>query len=135
MDIASSAVRILQEALLVDGNQLTGWAEGDEGDGIGVDVVVPQILDLTKPIRIWAGYGKSPELFVANGRPKRVQLDVLRLRAAEPAAHDATSCSASTYVEPVVVAGHQVDLRDFNGSSNEYTSGGLEWCLISQSAF
>lgn len=46
--------------ILVDGDQLTGWAEGDEGDGVGVDVVVPQLLDLTQPVRIWAGYGKSP---------------------------------------------------------------------------
>ena len=100
---------------LVDGDQLTGWAEGDDGDGIGVDVVVPHFLDLTEPVRIWAGYGKSPELFAANGRPKRVQVTVLRVRAAEPDPHDATGCSTSKYVEPAVVAGHEVDLRDFNG--------------------
>ncbi len=63
---------------LVDGDQLTGWEEGDDGDGIGVDVVVPQFLDPTEPVRIWAGYGKSPELFAANGRPKRVHVTVLR---------------------------------------------------------
>ena len=100
---------------LVDGDQLTGWAEGDDGDGIGADVVVPQLLDLREPVRIWAGYGKSPELFAANGRPKRVQVTVLRVRTAEPDPHDATGCSTATYVEPVVVAGHEVDLRDFNG--------------------
>ena len=101
--------------MLVGGDQLTGWAEGDEGDGVGVDVVVPQFLDLSQPIRIWAGYGKSPELFAANGRPKRVQVTVLRLRAAEPDPHDATGCSSSAFVEPVAVASHQVALRDFNG--------------------
>ena len=100
---------------LVDGDRRTGWAEGDEGDGIGADVVIPQLLDLTGPIRICAGYGKSPELFAANGRPKRVQVTLLRVRAAEPDPHDATGCSTATYVEPVVVAGHEADLRDFNG--------------------
>ena len=40
--------------------------------------MVPQFLDLTEPVRIWAGYGKSPELFAANGRPKRVHVTVLR---------------------------------------------------------
>ena len=52
--------------MLVGGDQLTGWPDGDEGDGVGVDVVVPQLLDLSQPIRIWAGYGKSPELFAAK---------------------------------------------------------------------
>ena len=97
---------------LVDGDRRTRWAEGD---GIGADAVIPQLLDLTGPIRICAGYGKSPELFAANGKPKRVQVTLLRVRAAEPDPHDATGCSTATYVEPVVVAGHEVDSRDFNG--------------------
>lgn len=126
-------------SMLVDGNELTGWAEGDEGDGIGVDVVVPQLLDLTEPVRIWAGYGKSPELFAANGRPKRVQVTVLRLRAAEPGPHDATGCSSSTFVEPVVAASHEVDLRDFNGYQGlpvpefrreHYLEYPMEWLLM-----
>ena len=100
---------------LVDGDPQTGWSEGDEGDGVGAEVVVPGLLDLTKPLRIWAGYGKSPELFAANGRPKRVRVTVLRLRAAEPDSHDATGCSDSEYVEPVAVAEHEVALLDFNG--------------------
>ena len=102
-------------SMLVDGDHRTGWVEGDEGDGVGVEVVVPSLLDLTEPVWIWAGYGKSAELFAANGRPRRVRVDVLRLRAAEPDSHDATGCSTSMYVEPVVVAGHVVALRDFNG--------------------
>ena len=100
---------------LVDGDRRTGWAEGGEGDGIGVDVVIPQLRDLSGPVRIRAGYGKSPELFAANGRPKRAQVTVLRVRAAEPDPHDATGCSTATFVEPVVVAGHEIDLRGFNG--------------------
>ena len=125
--------------MLVDGDQLTGWVEGDDGDGVGTDVVVPRLLEPNKPIRIWAGYGKSPELFAANGRPKRVQVAVLRLRAAKPDAHDATGCSASTYVEPVVVARHEVDLRDFNGYQalplpefqvEHYLEYPMEWLLM-----
>ena len=40
---------------------------------------------------------------------------MLRLRAAEQDPHDATGCSGSAFVEPVVVAGHEVTLHDFNG--------------------
>ncbi|MDE0620650.1 MAG: hypothetical protein OXH83_03150 [Bryobacterales bacterium] len=125
--------------MLVDGDQLTGWAEGDEGDGVGVDVVVPQLLDLTQSVRIWAGYGRSPELFAANGRPKRVEVTVLRLRAVEPDPHDATGCSSSAYVEPVAVAGHEVALRDFNGYQalrvpefqlEHYLEYPMEWLLM-----
>lgn len=128
-----------EPSMLVDGNQLTGWAEGDEGDGIGVDVVVPQLLDLTKPVQVWAGYGKSPGLFVANGRPKRVRVAVMRLRTAEPDPHDATGCSTSKYVEPLVAASHEVDLRDFNGYQalavpdfqiEHYLEYPMEWLLM-----
>ena len=28
-------------SMLVDGDQPAGWEEGEEGDGVGVDVVVP----------------------------------------------------------------------------------------------
>ena len=126
-------------SMLVDGDQLTGRAEGDEDDGIGADVVFPQLLDLTMPIRIWASYGKSPRLFAANWRPKRVCVAVMRLRAPEPNAHDATGCSTSTYVEPVVVAGHEVDLRDFNSYQalavpdfqiEHYLEYLMEWLLM-----
>ena len=98
----------------VDGDPQTGWSEGAEGVGIGVKVIVPALLDMNKPVRIRAGYGKSPELFAANGRPKRIRVTVLRLRAEEPDAHDASECSYSAYVEPVAVAAHEISLRDFN---------------------
>ena len=87
-------------------------------------MVVPQLLDLTQPIRIWAGYGKSPELFAANGRPKRVQVTVLRLRASEPDPHDATGCSSSAFVDPAVVAGHEVASRDFNAYPDDSSPRG-----------
>ena len=123
---------------LVDGDPQTGWAEGGVGVGIGAEVAVPALLDtvryyapddeggvrwttadpldLSKPVRIWAGYGKSPELFAANARPKRVRVTVLRLRLQpDPDTHDATGCSFSTYVEPVAVAEHEVAVREVNG--------------------
>ena len=101
---------------LVDGDPQTGWAEGGAGTGIGAEVAVPALLDLSRPVRIWAGYGKSPELFAANARPKRARVTVLRLRLTpDTEAHDATGCSYSNYVEPVVVAEHEVALQDLNG--------------------
>lgn len=123
---------------LVDGDPQTGWAEGGGGTGIGAEVVVPALLDtvyyyspddgdggswttadpldLSRPVRIWAGYGRSSDLFAANARPRRVRVSVLRLRLTpDPDTHDATGCSFSTYVEPVVVAEHEVDLQDLNG--------------------
>ena len=123
---------------LVDGDPQTGWAEGVQGVGIGAEVAVPAFsdtvyydvpedggdwrsvkagpLDLSKPVRIWAGYGQSPELFSANARPKRVRVTVLRLRLMrDPEPLDATGCDFDTYVEPVAVAEHEVALRDLNG--------------------
>lgn len=123
---------------VVDGDPQTGWAEGDAGVGVGAEMVVPALLDTvryyapddvggrhwatadpldpSKPVRIWAGYGRSPELFAANARPKSVRVAVLRLRLIpDPDTHDATGCSFSTYVEPVVAAEHEVSLQDLNG--------------------
>lgn len=123
---------------LVDGDPQTGWAEGGGGTGIGAEVVVPALLDtvyyyspddgdagrwttadpldLSRPVRIWAGYGRSSNLFAANARPRRVRVSVLRLRLRpDPDTHDATGCSFYTYVEPVVVAEHDVALQDLNG--------------------
>lgn len=122
---------------LVDGDPQTGWAEGAAGVGIGAEVAVPALLDtvrysalddeddwhwaqidpldLSRPVRIWAGYGQSPELFAANGRPKRVRVTVLRLRLTDPDPHDMTGCSFATYEDPVAVAEHEVTLRDSIG--------------------
>ncbi len=126
-------------SMLVDANPETGWAEGAEGVGIGARVIIPKRLDLHQPIRIWAGYGKSPELFEANGRPKSMRVTVLRLRADEPDAHDATGCSQDAFVEPVAVAEHEVTLRDFNGYQalplpefqiEQYMEYPREWLLM-----
>lgn len=55
-----------------DRDPLTAWSEGVEGDGIGEIVLVQ--LDITSDIKIWGGYGKSPELFKANNRPKDIRI-------------------------------------------------------------
>ena len=125
---------------LVDGDPQTGWAEGGVGQGVGAEVVIPQRLDLDRPVRIWAGYGKSPDLFEANARPKRVRVTVLRLRLRrDPDAHDATGCSFATYVEPVEVAEHEVALEDFNGYQTlpvpefeveHYDEYPMEWLMM-----
>ncbi|MFC2089521.1 hypothetical protein ACFLT1_02000 [Bacteroidota bacterium] len=61
---------------LQDGNTKSAWVEGTSGQGIGEVIIVP-CLDLKKPAEIWAGYGKSPELFTYNSRPKMVRLVVI----------------------------------------------------------
>lgn len=61
---------------LRDGDPRTAWCEGVPGDGVGEIVIGPAIrLDRTAEIRI--GLGKSPALFAANGRPRRVRVHVL----------------------------------------------------------
>ena len=102
-------------SMLVDNDTRTGWVEGDAGVGIGAEVIVPAIIDLNRPVRIWAGYGKSTELFVANARPKRILVTVLRLRREPPDPHDMLGCSEEQYTDPVAVAAHEIDLLDYNG--------------------
>jgi hypothetical protein len=59
---------------LVDGDVRTAWVEGAAGLGVGELVVVP----LSGPqAEIRAGYGKSPELYQQNARPRRVEVLVL----------------------------------------------------------
>ncbi len=53
----------------------TAWAEGVEGDGIGEIVLVK--VDITRPVRIWAGLGRSEALFRGNNRPRRVAVFAL----------------------------------------------------------
>jgi hypothetical protein len=62
---------------IIDGNPETAWVEGVNGSGIGEVVLVPG-LDLKKPVRIWAGCGKSPLIFNANNRPRKLQIAVIR---------------------------------------------------------
>ena len=60
-----------------DGDPKTAWVEGVKGPGIGEVLVVP-CLDLKKPVKIWAGYGKSNAIFKANNRPSVLRLVIVR---------------------------------------------------------
>lgn len=61
-----------------DSNQETGWSEGVRGDGIGEILIVP--VDTSQNIRIWAGFGKTKQLFLANNRPRKVRVFFLDAR-------------------------------------------------------
>jgi len=60
-----------------DGNPKTAWVEGVDGPGIGEVIVVP-CLDLTKPVKIWAGYGKSAASYSSNNRPQKIRVVIIK---------------------------------------------------------
>jgi hypothetical protein len=91
---------------LSDGDVATAWAEGVSGDGIGEIVLLP--LDTSKPIRIRAGFAKSPALYAANNRPRDVKLYVVSTGGL-----DATQ-SGAIYENLSVVLTHSVRLADRN---------------------
>ncbi|MDQ2090070.1 NADase-type glycan-binding domain-containing protein [Marimonas arenosa] len=60
---------------LSDGNPRTAWCEGERGPGIGETITL--FIDDGAPFRrllVANGYGKSPETFRKNGRPKLVEI-------------------------------------------------------------
>lgn len=61
---------------LIDGDEHTAWAEGAKGTGVGSVVVVPLPAG-SGPMEIRGGFGKSPELYQANGRPRKVEVLLL----------------------------------------------------------
>ncbi len=92
---------------LSDGKPSTAWAEGVDGDGIG-EVVLVGYTDITKPVKIWTGYGKSDALFNANNRPAKVKVYLL-----------GTNCSlasqSNVHYKSLKVAGvKEVMLQDMN---------------------
>lgn len=95
-----------------DGDKNTAWCEA--GEGVGVGQAVFALVDSSGPVRIWAGYGKSPRHHAANARPKKVRVAVIDAPQISPA-----SMSEAWGYEPshrlVVAAVHEVVLRDFNG--------------------
>lgn len=62
---------------LTDGDSKTAWVEGVDGPGIGEVLIVP-CLDLKRSVKIWAGYGKSEATFMANSRPQKLRLVIVR---------------------------------------------------------
>lgn len=61
---------------LCDGDTTTAWAEGEKGPGIGVVLICSRVYE-GQPLKIWAGYGKSKALFLANNRPKKVRMVII----------------------------------------------------------
>ncbi|TGL58714.1 NADase-type glycan-binding domain-containing protein [Leptospira sarikeiensis] len=55
-------------AAAFDNNTGTAWSEGVEGDGIGKYIFAK--IDITKPIKIWNGFGKNENLYYKNNRVK-----------------------------------------------------------------
>ena len=101
----------------VDGDPKTAWVEGVKGIGIGAEIIIPKPFNPNNPVKIWAGYGKSNNLFYANNRPKKIKVSVLKAREAgdwvDP--HDATGCSQLSFGGFKTVAFHTIDLQDVNG--------------------
>ena len=60
-----------------DNSPATAWVEGVKGYGVGEVLIVP-CLDLSQPVKIWGGYGKSESSFVNNSRPKNVRLVIVQ---------------------------------------------------------
>lgn len=92
---------------LTDGNPATAWAEAAPGDGVGEAVIVR--VDLTKPLRVWAGFGHSEDYHKKNARPRRIQVTVLRAARADP--HQ----FGTVYQEIRAIAQGEVELADKNG--------------------
>lgn len=74
-----------------DLDSTTAWCEGVEGDGVGEVLFFPAGYYQDRlggtygssrltGLRIWAGFGKSPALFRANGRPREVRISIARKR-------------------------------------------------------
>jgi|GEM_PF-411238 len=91
----------------MDRNPQTAWVEGVPGDGIGEFVIVR--VDTDKPVKIWAGYGKSKDTFNNNNRPQWVRVYVLEGK------QEIESEAGISFSNIKVVASHEVLLEDING--------------------
>lgn len=87
----------------------TAWVEGAKDDGIGETVFVR--LDSSKPVLIWAGYGKSQGLFEANGRPKKIKVTVWAGKKGEDPGAQWETFDASNIK---AIASHEIELVDKN---------------------
>lgn len=93
---------------LQDGDHQTAWVEGVEGYGIGEVVFIP-CLDLKKPVEIWAGFGKSPDLFKFNSRPRKVNVAIVKGK------FDGGAQTGFAIYDLEVIKKVEVDLIDTNG--------------------
>ena len=91
-----------------DNNPATTWVEGVAGYGIGEVLIVP-CLDLSQPVKIWAGYGKSESSFTNNSRPKNVRLIIVQAEV------EGVSQYGTVYKNLRMVSQLSVELQDLNG--------------------
>ena len=93
---------------LSDENTSTALVEGVEGNGIG-EIVIVSSLDLSRPIEIWNGYGKSANLFKYNSRVKTLNVHVITAQR-----EGATQCG-TFFKNARKVKSFSVSLKDYNG--------------------
>jgi hypothetical protein len=93
----------------VDGSSSTAWVEGVEGHGKGELIVITK-LDLSKRLEILSGFGKSQALFVANNRPKTINIHIVR---ALPAEGGESQCG-TFYAALKIISTSKVVLKDIN---------------------
>lgn len=93
----------------VDGNTTTAWVEGVAGHGKGESLVITK-LDLSKKMEILSGYGKSQALFVANSRPKMINIHIVR---SLPQPGGQSQCG-SNYEALKIISTSKVNLKDIN---------------------
>ena len=93
---------------ITDNDPKTAWVEGVKGYGTGEVIIVP-CLDLTNPVKIWAGYGKSEAVYTTNSRPRKVRVVIIQ---AQP---DSPSQYGTNYANLKVVSEKTTELSDKNG--------------------
>ncbi len=91
-----------------DGDSATAWVEGVAGNGEG-EILVVQV-NTRKAVEIWAGFGKSPALFEANARPRKVRLYVLQTMFLPVDAQ-----VGAVYQDLTLLTSGEVELGDVNG--------------------
>lgn len=103
--LATSGLEKYPVTNIIDGNLTTAWADGVKGSGVGEVVVVEQLSDI---MWIWAGYGKSKQLYAANNRPAKIKIYILGTFC-----HDCTPqiCMTSNMT---VLATKELTLKDVN---------------------
>jgi hypothetical protein len=93
-----------------DGDPATAWCEGALDEGISQAMIAH--VDATKPVRIWAGFGKTPAIWAANCRPRKIQVTVLV--AQRVGAHQ----FGTVFSMLKVAAQQEIELKDINGYQN-----------------
>ncbi|KAA5548546.1 hypothetical protein GS518_10200, partial [Leptospira interrogans] len=92
---------------LIDKDPRTAWSEGAPGDGIGEVVIVR--IDITKPIKIWNGFGRNEKLYKENNRPKKIKIYGFVALDCSPAAMSFASYSCFRYMDS-----YEYELSDKN---------------------